>query len=268
MARYSNESDLSELEQEFELEMDNLEFEGERNMDEELGDEEFEGTGDYEEDLQREFEGGDEENTDYAERFYELSQMEHESESDLDREVHQLLNEMEQEYFSFGGLGKLAKKGWSYAKKKGIEYAKKRFPALQAITQLTRGNLKGLLASLAKTALAASPAGAVALPALSALGFESGEDSGANREAWDNYVGVCKEAFENLAENLNERADEPLEASRLATKAFQTALTRPRGRFQPGGRLRGPIAGPYGRGRRRVIYVNPNKYKVALIRRR
>src|SRR3990172_5753841 len=86
-------------------------------------------------------------------------------------------------------------------------------------------DLKGLLGSLAKAGLGAVvPGGGAILPALKALGFETSEDEDANRDAWRNYVEVSREAYEYLASNLEENADDPLIASRLANEAFQTAL--------------------------------------------
>lgn len=272
MLRDAYETDLSELEQEFELEMDDLELDEGEAADEEFEEsDEFE----YEGDLGEELEAGDEEGSDYAERFYELSQMEFESESDVDREMEGLLDEMEREYF-FGGVGKFLKKGAKGLIKKGLDYAKKNIPAikaLQSMTPLLRGNLKGLLKSfggpLLKKALAATPQGAAALAAMKVLGFEATEDSEVDREVWDNYVAVCREAYEHLAENLNENANHPLEAAKLASNAFQAGLKRTRAtaraRSRPGmGARRG--GRPGSPRRRRVIYLGPNEYVV--IRRR
>src|SRR5690349_1592865 len=58
-----------------------------------------------------EFEDGS--SSGYAERFYELSQREFESDSERDASVHELMREMETEYF----LGKLIKKGAGLIKK-------------------------------------------------------------------------------------------------------------------------------------------------------
>ena len=273
MARNQDDSYLSELERELELEMDDLELENESELDEELSDEEFENASDYEEDSQQqEFELDEGETGDYAERFYELSQMEFESESELDRELEGLLNGMERDYF-FGGIKKFIKSKGKGLIKKGLKYAAGRVPALQAlkgITQLARGNLKGSLLALAKTALAAHPAGAAALPALKALGFETSEDSEANREAWDNYVEVARESYEHLAQNLNENADSPLEASRLATNAFQTALRQQGGRKTSQQRARrfkrGGVTVGSGR-KRQIVYIDRDVEEVVIRRR-
>lgn len=268
MVRDLGDSYLSELENELELEMDDLEFEYENELDEELDDAEFEEEFDDAEALQEEFETGDEESGDYAERFYELSQMEFELESELDRELSELLGEMEREYF-FGGVKRFLKSKGKGLLKKGLKYAAGRIPALKAIegiTQLARGNLKGSLLALAKTALAAHPAGAAALPALNALGF--GTDTEANREAWDNYVEVAREAYENLAENLNEAADDPLVANEIAKNSFRTAFKTVQSNARPAGIPRSVQgASLKGRGRKRVVYLSPGEYLVVRRRR-
>jgi hypothetical protein len=236
--------DLSELEREFELEMEgDLVSEPESEFEEGL-------PAEYGDNL--ESETGDDSETDdttrtYAERFYELSQRGYESEYEMEGDVSQLVNEMEQEFF-FGGLAKRLRKAGRGLLKKGLRYAAGKIPALQALqglTQLTRGNLKGMLGSLAKAGLASAiPGGAVALPALKALGFEASEDPEANREAWQNYAEVSREAFEQLSDTLHENADQPMEASRLASTAFQTALKNVQSRLGATGR--GTMIG-YGR---------------------
>jgi hypothetical protein len=235
MAQSRYDADLSELEQEFELEME----------DDSAGELEFEDdTAGELDDPAGELELGDGVES-FAERFYELGQGSYESEYELDEGVNELVTQMEHEFF-FGSLKKRLKSAGKGLLKKGLKMAAGAIPGgnvLKALTQLSRGNLKGLLGSLAKAGLASAiPGGAVALPALKALGFEADDPDG-NREAWTNYAEVSREAFEYLAENLNENADSPLEASRLATTAFQTALKRApgvgRARMRPGGGLPG-----------------------------
>jgi hypothetical protein len=86
--------------------------------------------------------------------------------------------------------------------------------------------LKVTLGTLAKIALRGMQAGTT-LPVLKALGFEAGnEETEQNREAWQNFTNVCKESFDYLARNLNENADDPLEASKLASEAFSAALKK------------------------------------------
>ena len=224
MARNRGFTDLSQLEREFELEM-------EEDAELETIDDEFETLPEESESLDdSELDDDTRDSTDYANRFYELSQREFESESEVDGAVSEILNEMEQEFF----FGKL-RRGWDRFKKKGIgklvnkavKYAGSKIPAIQAlkgVTQLARGDLKGLVGSLAKAGLgAAIPGGAVALDAVKHLGFES-EVAEDNRPAWESIVDVTRDAYEHLANNITEHADQPLEASRLATDAFRTAL--------------------------------------------
>ncbi len=237
---------MSDLEKEFELELEKGEEEiderelekGEEEIDERELEEEFENIEpelekegkEEEEPVEKELE---EKITDYGDRFYELSQREFESEVEVDDAVNRLLTEMERDFF-FKGLWRKIKKGGKWLLKKGLKLAQG-LPVLKSvkmITQLARGDLKGLIGSLAKAGLGAAisavPGGAVALPALKALGFEATEDPERNRAAWHNFSRFSYEAYNNLATNLNERADDPLEASRLATDAFRTALNKTR----------------------------------------
>ncbi len=267
MLRDPNHVEMSELEEEFEYEMDEdreLFEANELEVEDEL-EAELEDIGDYEEEEpQEELEAVDEELSDYADRFYELSQRGYESEGEADEEVNGLLNELERDYFFKSAARRLLKnKRLRRLAQKGLKLAARhaagQIPALKAfqgITQLARGNLKGALAPLAKAALtSAVPGAAAALPALQALGFEATEDPEANREAWDNYVEVAREAFEHLAQNLNERADEPLEASRLATNAFKAGMRRVQTRIPTRGSRRRIYGMRSRRGVRRVIRV-------------
>jgi hypothetical protein len=276
---YKKSNDISELEQEFELEMDDLEIDDFELDDQETSDDsEFEGPEDsehgddeyeMEEDSQGEYEWLGASDSGYAERFFELSQREFESESEIDEAVNEILNEMEHEYF-LGGLfkkakgvaQKLAKKGVALAKKAGIN-----LPSIEALKSmlgpvagLLKGNLGSLIKPALKAALSAHPAGMAALPALKALGFESSEDMGENREAWNNYVAVAQEAFEHLAANLNENADNPLEASRLAANAFQAGLKNVKG--QRGLRPNGRQARDHRNKKVRRIYLAPGEILV------
>lgn len=272
MGRYtSSQSGLSNLESRLDEEFEFLVGE-----DDETGDEEFEaefeslveGDEEFEEEFEYEFEGYDGGGSStYGERFYELSQREWESEFELDTAIDQVLGEMEREYF-FGsiarGIKKGLKKGAKGLLKKGLAYAQKRIPAFQAlkgITQLARGNLGGSLRALAKAGLASAiPGGAVALPALNALGFETSEDQGMERETWDTFAEVAREAYETLADTLTPNADHPREASRLANAALQSALAN---------QTSGGLGRPYRGGRRRSgrkIRVDASRGDTIIIR--
>lgn len=271
MARDLDQSSLSELESEYELEMDNTESEYEDEFEDETGDEEYENTGDNESDDEFEYEMSDSENSGYAERFYELSQMEFESESEMDQEVNGLLNEMEQDFFWKAAKSFIKRKGPGILGKLG-KFALSKLPAahaLKGLSQLARGNLKGSLLGLAKTALASHPAFAAAMPALNALGFESSESPEANREAWDNYVEVAREAYESLAENLNQNSADPMVANEVARNSLQKALTNVKARVgrSPGSRTGRGMA-PRTPGRKRVVYLRPGEYLVVRRKRR
>ncbi len=271
-------SDLSELEMELELEMDD-EFEQDGEVNDEFeGLDEFESLNDefeHDEELDDEFEGGENEyltsdnfladereGSDYGQRFFELARQEFESETEREQVVNNLMNEMGEEFF-FGsikkGWQKLKKKGLGQLLQKGLTLAAGRFPqlkVLQGLTDLAKGNLKGLLKNVAMSALAAHPAGAGAMAAMKALGFEANRSSEENQEAWENYVTAARESYEYLAESLNANADNPLEASRLALGAFKQGVQKAinnkvtsRQLFSPG--RRGHLGG-----RRRVRVIN------------
>lgn len=260
--------DLSELEMELELEMDD-EFEQDEELDDEFEqdeelDDEFESMAEDSE-TDEEFFADEPGSSEYAQRFFEISQQEFESDADREQLVSQLMKEMDEEFF----LGKL-KKGWSHLKRKGLgkllqkglKFAAGRFPqlkVLEGITDLAKGNLSGLLKNVAMSALAAHPAGAGAMAAMKALGFDAGKAPEENQEAWENYVEAARESYEYLAETLTPDADQPLEASRLATQAFQRGVQKVASR-------RGVLQPQYNRsrdhrpGRRvRIVHVRPGE---------
>ena len=216
------------------------------------------------------FETGD---ADYAERFFELSQREFEFESEIDEAVGEILDDMQREYFSFGGLlkkakgiGNIVKKGVALAKKAGIN-----LPSMDALksmlgpaADLLKGNLGSLIKPALKAALMAHPAGMAAMPALKALGFESSEDMGENREAWDNYVSVARESFEYLVNNATENVNHPIEASRLATNAFQSGLKK-----FGNNRRRMPISGRHrGNQNKKIRRITIAPGEIVVIKRR
>lgn len=225
-----NDTGMSDLEREFELEMEGNE--GESGQDEELeSDWEAQGDEEADEKADKEWENEPVETGGYAERFYELSQREFESESELDNEVRGIVNEMERDFFF--GKWKNWRNRFKRMLKAGVGQLAGQIPgfkAIQALTKAGREALKGNLSSAVTSAIAAGlsahPAGAAALPALKALGFEATGDSESNREAWNNYVEVAREAFDYLGRNLDERTADPLEASRMASNAFQSAVRK------------------------------------------
>jgi hypothetical protein len=169
--------------------------------------------------------GGTEPNP-FAVRFYELSGKPFKTETELDNAVNGILNEMERDYF-FRGLLKTKKAGKQLLMR-GLEVVKgaTAYQAAKDITQLTRGNLKGTLSTLAKSALKVVREGAAVSPVLSDLGFEPRAGTERSREAWQTFASLCEESFDYLALNLNEDADDPIEAGRLAFKAFGAALKK------------------------------------------
>ncbi len=174
----------------------------------------------------------DDEEDRYARRFYELTQREYESGREFEAAVAEVIDDLEREYF-FGSLKKALGRGARALAKRAISVAGRHVPVLQAvrgITSLARGKLKGMLGPLASATLSALvPGGAVLGPALASLG--RGLVSGRAPSAGDlrGLVNVAKGAFEHLAHELTEHADQPAEAVRLAASAMQQALRGSRG---------------------------------------
>jgi hypothetical protein len=202
--------------------------------------------------------------SEYVDRFLEVASREFESESEVDASLNEVLEDVSKEYF-FGkikkGLKKLAKnKLVRGLVQKGLKFAQGQFPALKAVTQLARGNLKGMLLNLGKQALgAAIPGSTAVLGALDNVGLNSESGDVADREVWDNYLQISKDAFETLADNLNEQVDQPLEASRVASQAFRHAMVRAKQRRGGAGRV---VVGSPGRGARgpvRRIQLQPGE---------
>lgn len=266
MAR-SDETYASELEREFELEMDDASG-GEAEGDGDTGEPEWElgaEDGEAESDSADDGEGEPVEAGSYADRLRELSHAELESEAQLDQELRDVVDEMEREYF-FGKWGSRLKRIGGGLLKQGLGRLAGQLPALkglQAVTQLARGNLKGALGSLAKTgltaALGASPIGVAALPVLKGLGFEATEDPEREREAWENYVSVARESFDHLGRHLDESALDPLGANRLAAAAFQAGLGKVQERVAAAGGGERPAR------RRRVIRVRKGDRLVIVV---
>jgi polyhydroxyalkanoate synthesis regulator phasin len=222
MSKGTNDKGTSDIEREFEEELKK-----EKRPEESLLPEETDFEREYDEEMQGEELPKKKEIDAYAEKFYELSTRKFKTETELDNAVNVILNEIEREYF-FRGLLAKTKKGGKLLLKKGVATFKgiPAFQAVNAITQLARGNLKGTLGTLAKTGLRGMQAGTT-IPVLKALGFEGGTaGTEQNREAWQNFTNVCKESFDYLARNLHENADDPLEASKIASEAFSAALKK------------------------------------------
>ena len=258
-------SGMSELERELELEMDDEleikadgdgdEFEADR--DEEAG---FEADSESGGELpaeeltvgrERPFEIDEGRDQEFVERFMEIASREFEAEFELDHAMNEVLDDVAQE-FLFGrilrgarrlGTRVMKNKALGALVRKGLSVASGQLPALKAALQLAKGDLQGAMLNVGKQLIGtAIPGGSVALGALSALG---GGGAPAEREVWQNYTQMAREAFEHLADNVNEVADQPIVASRLAANAFQHAVRRAQARAGMGGRpgQAGPLDG-------------------------
>jgi hypothetical protein len=256
----------SALEREYELELANgntmasqehegsddrfaAELEGgdglEREFEALRGDDEFEGAEDR-------FSG-----TEFGERFYELSLRDGEADWETERRIGDTLDEIEREYFFKSLLKNKLARGLAG---KAFRFAKGRFPALQAIsglTQLARGNLRGALGSLAKTAISMHPAGAAAMQGLRALGIQGEVDDPERRESWERFSELAQEAYEELARQTTMEIDDPMVAAETAHTALKTAMARTyNGRAPRAGR---PVLRSKQSRRIRRLTVGPNE---------
>jgi len=264
MQRQRGYSNLSELEREFELEMEDAPPEG---FEFELGDDsetdedrdnegleeaEFEQDDEAETMLEGGY-GGEPRSNEYVERFLELSAREFESPAEVDQAMNEVLDDMEREYF-FGalkrGLKKLGKSQLLRSlAKKGLQFGVSKFlPGLQGALQLARGNVKGALLNFGKQALGTVvPGGMATLDAVRSLGLGAGEQPASDRETWENYVTLAREAYEHLADNITATADQPAEASRLTNNAIQYAIKQAQSRTAGAPTNRGRGTGRPGR---------------------
>lgn len=232
-----NYAKLSELEREFELDMGET-SEPEAGANEELEDDRgssFQASYELESDA-AEFDSNDSEfetdadgegelEGDYAERLYELSQTEFESPEEANEAVEGVLNEMYEQFLGLGNVKRYLKKKGRALLRKGIQLASKH-PAFGLVKDVLSGqSLTKTLANVAKMAAASTPLGAAVTPLLGELGFP-GDTPAREREAWNNFVDVAREAYLDLASNLNETADNPLKANQIATNALKRGLER------------------------------------------
>jgi hypothetical protein len=256
----NNNADLSELEREFELEMDgapegNLEVDFESLPDDsefELGEHsalQDEGSFELNDDVEQEFGEWPNGNrsSEYVEQFLEISGRQFESPYEVDAAMGEVLDDIEREYF-FGaikrGLKKLSKnKLLNSLARKGLSLGVNKFlPGLQGALQLARGNVKGALLNFGKQALGSVvPGGGAVLDAVKSIGLVPAGGEAQERETWENYVNLSREAYEHLAENLTPTADQPAEAMRLANNAVQHAIAKAKVRTAGRSKERGKV---------------------------
>ncbi len=201
----------------------------------------------------------------FAQRFYELSLTDGESELEMAQQVDGLMREMEQEYF-FKGLRKRLKGVGGSLLKSALASAAGALPIgnlAKLASSVARGDMKGLLGSLANTALSVAskhPALAVGLPALKALGF----GRGGSRAPWRNFTSMAKDAYGQLAQHVDNETLRPATAHRVARNAFNKALLRAQTRTVNSGAGRSLSTG--GRKRRRVVTLRRGDVLVVRVR--
>lgn len=248
--------DMSQLEREFELEMgdsrggysddafgheleDAIDADNEFDYDNDGSETEFE----YDdEDAEGEFEVYDNTPASYAERLYELGQREFEHDYELEAELDQVIDDMHREFF----LGGLIKKGvGSFVKMaknnalvkglvdKGLKAAASFIPGgglvldgLKTATGLLGDGLKTRARALSSKAIRGlKDEGATFGKDLAArLGIRPGNSNAQNMDALKRLINGLQRSFEFAADHLHEEVDDPIEAERLAGRAFEVGL--------------------------------------------
>jgi hypothetical protein len=183
--------------------------------------------------------------------------------------VDSILREMEHEYFLKGLLKKVGSAG-KVLIKRAAKAAAGALPlgnVAKIATSLASGDMRGLLSSLANTALSVAskhPALAAAMPALKALGFggPGGGLPSLDKLPWKNLTSMAKDAFGQLAKTVDQEAMTPVGAQRAARAAFNGALVRAARRSRGG--ASGARTGRYGR--KRVVTLGRGERLVVRVR--
>lgn len=248
---------MSELEREFELEMDDASYPGtDHELEAELehlmaeGDEEYEYEEDgaageykyeYEEDglqsgyeYEEDVEEGESSGQDfrpYGERLFELSQREFESESEMDDALGGIFDDMEREYFfrkaaSFLKSNPIAKSFINKAVDAAAGFIPGGRVALDAIRTMGKPLLQGIRnnwSGAVKAGVNALAPGSLRMAGNFAgrLGLRPGNGALATREAFGRIAKGIQRSYEFAAEHFDGRAGDPLVASRLANRAFE-----------------------------------------------
>jgi hypothetical protein len=278
---------MSDLEGQYESEMESFEFEeplgetneefeeplGETNeeFEEPLGEtnEEFEEPlGETNEEFELEMEQGQgsmmeaDSTTNYlAQRFLELQEKQFESSESRNAEVDGLLNEVEKQYF----LGKLTGGVVKSLLSKLVGGAIPGNPlkiiksALTLIRMAAKEPLRGALLNV----ISVHPALAPARPLLKLLGISETADSAENSlDRWKEFTQLSETMYENIINNVNKAATtDPVAANQLASQAFRNAASKIRSR-NAARNYRTKTR------RRRTIYLGPGEYVVVKRRRR
>lgn len=237
----------SDLEREFELEMDEEEQEGfsadefgsdfEVDADEEA-DDQFESEADFETeaDFEADYELGIHESL--AERLAGLAARNFETEGELDEALNEAF-EATQDHF----LGKALRRVGRFAKRAAPVLLKRAGLNIDAIKRLapTEFLKKGLMTA-AKAAMASNPALAALAPALgpalSSLGLSEQEFGEPDSEAWQSFEIMTEAAYEHMVGNLSDRAAQPLAAMQLAANALKHGASKASAKSGKSGRSR------------------------------
>lgn len=246
--------DMSELEREFELEMDaqddystDHEMEDVGEYDQEYSEDYDENEYEYDEDYadseygEYEYEAYEDFPVSYGERLFEIAQREFESEYEMDEALSQVMEDMEREYF-FKKIGGLIKRGAKFVNNnpmlkglldKGLTAAAGFVPggntALSAIKSFGKPLLQGIQnnwqGALKAGASAMAPkAAGIANRFAKRIGINANFPAQQNQEVFERMAQGIQRSYEFAAQHFGDHVGDPLVASRMANKAFEVGI--------------------------------------------
>lgn len=216
-----------------------------------------------------EFEVDDYTRSFYADRLFELSQREFENEYEMATEIDGVLDEMQREFFTKWAKGVFRKArnvatsakqfidehpGLKAALNKGLNMAANAVApgigpmALQGLQAVMAPTLEGVrnrarpvLNKAIQTIRGQGVSAAGNL--LSKFGIDAANTGKLNLDGLKNVVGSIQKSFEFAADNIHGNIDDPIEAERLASRAFEVGLKH--GMSASGRRPKGTGKGVY-----------------------
>ncbi len=255
--KFKHHHDMSELEREFELEMDNSNDYGtdhelgaieahDQEYSEDYDENEYEFDEDYtdnEYESAYEFETNEDFPMTYGERLFEIAQREFEAEYEMDEALSQVMEDMEREYFFKNkNLRNLFRKGANLVNNnamfknlvdKGLSAAAGFIPggtmALEAVKTIGKPMLQGLhnnwqgAIKTGASALAPEAAG-MANRFARRLGINANLPVQHNQEVFERMAQGIQRSYEFAAQHFGDQVGDPLVASRLANRAFELGI--------------------------------------------
>lgn len=173
----------------------------------------------------------------YTNQLYELVDRGFESSAEVDNVVHEVVRQMEIQYF-WNPFKKLKSTITGLANSKlgkiVVGAVKQNIPGLKALdvaTQMIRNpsaaNFRNLLKqSVLSAASSFVPGGQTGVDILRNLGGIPGAGAEQNRGAIENAVKVVRDGYQTLANNIGDQILDPVEAAKLASTSFGSAYEK------------------------------------------